>query len=99
MFSPSFSNTRQLDKAAECVSVCVDRPVHIKGLVGPRHFEIFAEPNKKFKALFKAITYMLGFVGPFFQSFNLRRPHFSRRPYALCLVCLMVNPSLCVDSK
>jgi len=48
----------------------------IKGLVGPSHFVIFAEPNKKFKALFKAISFILCFLGPFFLSFNLRSPIF-----------------------
>ena len=31
---------------------------------------------KKKLALFKAVTYMLYFVGPFFLSFYLGRPHF-----------------------
>ena len=42
--------------------------------------------------------YFLHFECPFFTMFDLRRPLFCRRPLALCLVCLMVNPALAEGS-
>ena len=45
---------------------------------------------------FLILTLFLSFICPFLLIFDLRRPPFPYGPQALCLVCLMVNPTLVV---
>ena len=86
---PSFNFKKQktTEKNFLVGNISCSKQGRIKDLVGPRHFCYLRSKTNFIRPFY----YIKCFVGPIF---TLRRPLFTRRPQAVCLVCLMDNPAM-----